>query len=178
MEGVGQLALSLFGLRLEVEPALPGEVWHSDVVKVSVYADEPQVAEEGKWVHPWEVRYPIGPGVKIGTIYCDFFHRPGKMSVTDKLGKLVAIAIQLFPEDYAEIDWTLGNKPSSAAAKTLKDTYGNDVVNEKTGRRWLSRFKKDDYSLIDEPRAGCPKNSILSNCKLPLIKNQLALLEN
>lgn len=49
-----------------------------------------------------------------------------------------------------------GNTASSAA-KTLKDTYGNDVVNEKTCRRWFSRFKKDDFSLKDEPRAGCSK---------------------
>ncbi|KAM3179950.1 hypothetical protein ACTXT7_017270, partial [Hymenolepis weldensis] len=55
----------------------------------------------------------------------------------------------------------------SSTAKTLKDTYGNDVVNE-----------KDDFSLIDGPRAGCSKNSILSNCKLPLMKIQPALLEN
>ncbi|KAM3174760.1 hypothetical protein ACTXT7_009890 [Hymenolepis weldensis] len=41
-------------------------------------------------------------------------------------------------------------KASSAAAKALKNTYGNDVVNEKTCRRWLSRFKRDDLSLKDE----------------------------
>ncbi|KAM3172467.1 hypothetical protein ACTXT7_014472 [Hymenolepis weldensis] len=42
----------------------------------------------------------------------------------------------------------------SAAAKTLKDTYANDVVNEKTCRRWFSAggFKKDDFSLKDERR--------------------------
>ncbi|KAM3179438.1 hypothetical protein ACTXT7_000553 [Hymenolepis weldensis] len=47
-----------------------------------------------------------------------------------------------------------GNTPSSAAAKTLKDTYANDVVNEKTCRRWFSAggFKKDDFSLKDERR--------------------------
>ncbi|KAM3171906.1 hypothetical protein ACTXT7_015626 [Hymenolepis weldensis] len=38
------------------------------------------------------------------------------------------------------------NTLSSAAVKTLKDTYANDVVNEKTCR-----------SLKDEPRAGCSK---------------------
>ncbi|VUZ45615.1 unnamed protein product [Hymenolepis diminuta] len=51
-----------------------------------------------------------------------------------------------------------GNAASSAT-KTLKDTYGNDVVNEKTCRRWFSpsRFKKNGFSLKDEPRAGCSK---------------------
>ena len=38
-----------------------------------------------------------------------------------------------------------------------KNTYGNDVVNEKACRRWFSRFKKDDFNLKDEPRAGCSK---------------------
>ncbi|VUZ57669.1 unnamed protein product, partial [Hymenolepis diminuta] len=43
-----------------------------------------------------------------------------------------------------------GNTASSAA-KTLKNTYRNDIVNEKTCRRWFSpsRFKKDDFSLKD-----------------------------
>ncbi|KAM3188106.1 hypothetical protein ACTXT7_000970 [Hymenolepis weldensis] len=43
---------------------------------------------------------------------------------------------------------------SSAAARTVKDTYGNDVVSKKTCRRWLSAggFKKDDFSLKDERR--------------------------
>ncbi|VUZ46934.1 unnamed protein product, partial [Hymenolepis diminuta] len=71
-----------------------------------------------------------------------------------------------------------GNTASSAA-NTLKDTYGNDVVSEKTCRRWFSAggFKKDDFSLKDEPRVGCSKNSLLSNWKLPLMKIQSALLE-
>ncbi|VUZ54812.1 unnamed protein product [Hymenolepis diminuta] len=72
-----------------------------------------------------------------------------------------------------------GNTASSVA-KILKDTYGNDVVKEKTSRRWFSAggFKKDDFSLKDEPRAGCSKNSILSNCKLPLMKILPERLEN
>ncbi|VUZ43445.1 unnamed protein product [Hymenolepis diminuta] len=46
-----------------------------------------------------------------------------------------------------------GNTASSAA-KTLKHTYGNDAVNEKTYRRWFSAggFKKDDFSLKNERR--------------------------
>ncbi|KAL7059786.1 hypothetical protein AAHC03_014039 [Spirometra sp. Aus1] len=79
MEGVNQLADSLFGLRLQAEPALPGEVWHPDVVKVAVYTTEAQVpTDDDGEVHPWERTYPIGPGVQIGTVYCDFFDRPDK----------------------------------------------------------------------------------------------------
>ncbi|VUZ53784.1 unnamed protein product, partial [Hymenolepis diminuta] len=57
-------------------------------------------------------------------------------------------------------------------SKTLKDTCGNDAVNEKTWRKWFSAgaFEKDDFSLKDEPRAGCSQDPILSNCKLALMK--------
>ncbi|VUZ43844.1 unnamed protein product [Hymenolepis diminuta] len=49
-----------------------------------------------------------------------------------------------------------------------------------TCKRWFSAggFKKGDFSLKNEPRAGCSKNSILSNCKLPLMGIQPAPLEN
>ncbi|VUZ42143.1 unnamed protein product [Hymenolepis diminuta] len=66
-----------------------------------------------------------------------------------------------------------GNTASSAV-KTLKDTCGNDVVNEKACRRLFSAggFKKEDFSLKDdEPSAECSKNSIPSNSKLPLSSN-------
>ncbi|VUZ54300.1 unnamed protein product [Hymenolepis diminuta] len=48
---------------------------------------------------------------------------------------------------------------TTSVAKTLKDIYGNDVVNEKTYRGWLfaGGFKRDDFSLKDETRAGCSK---------------------
>uniref|UniRef100_A0A0X3PRI0 Peptidase M3A/M3B catalytic domain-containing protein n=1 Tax=Schistocephalus solidus TaxID=70667 RepID=A0A0X3PRI0_SCHSO len=78
MEGVNQLADSHFGLRLQAEPALPGEIWHPDVIKVAVYTTEAQVPTDDDDVHPWERAYPIGPGVQIGTVYCDFFDRPAK----------------------------------------------------------------------------------------------------
>ncbi|VUZ44917.1 unnamed protein product [Hymenolepis diminuta] len=82
-----------------------------------------------------------------------------------------------------------GNTSSSAAseaaaAKTLKDTYGNDVVNEKIRRRWFSAdgFEKDDLSPKDEREMNreqdAQKNSILSNGNLALMEMQLALLEN
>ncbi|KAF2358509.1 G protein-coupled receptor rhodopsin-like [Trinorchestia longiramus] len=44
-----------------------------------------------------------------------------------------------------------------SAGRRFKDTYGNDVVNKKTCRRWFPRFKKDDFSLKDELRKGCSK---------------------
>ncbi|VUZ54248.1 unnamed protein product [Hymenolepis diminuta] len=77
------------------------------------------------------------------------------------------------------LEFHKGGTPSSVA-KTLKDTYGNNVVNKETCRGWFSpsRLKKDDFSLKDEQRGGCSTNSILSNCKLPLMKIQPALLEN
>ncbi|VUZ45547.1 unnamed protein product [Hymenolepis diminuta] len=51
-----------------------------------------------------------------------------------------------------------GNTASSAA-KTLKDTHRNDVVNEKICRRWFSAgdFKKDDFSLKDKLRTECSR---------------------
>ena len=80
MEGVGQLAHSLFGLRLEAEPALPGEVWHPDVVKVAVYTTEFQLENESENnALPCEARYAIAPGTQIGTVFCDFFNRPNKL---------------------------------------------------------------------------------------------------
>ncbi|VUZ40160.1 unnamed protein product [Hymenolepis diminuta] len=56
---------------------------------------------------------------------------------------------------------------AGSAAKTLKDTYGNDVGNEKICRSWFSPspLEKDDFNPKDEPRAGSSINSILSNCK-------------
>lgn len=80
MEGLNQLSDCLFGLRLQAEPALPGEVWHPDVVKLAVFATEPLASQYDapEDVDPWEVKHPIGPGVQVGTIYCDFFDRPGK----------------------------------------------------------------------------------------------------
>ncbi|KAM3188140.1 hypothetical protein ACTXT7_000909 [Hymenolepis weldensis] len=76
-------------------------------------------------------------------------------------------------------------KYAKLSSKTLKDTYvvTNNVVNEKACRSWFSAggFKKDDFSLKDERRTESrmlKKNSILSNCKLPLMKIQPALLEN
>ncbi|VUZ48881.1 unnamed protein product, partial [Hymenolepis diminuta] len=73
---------------------------------------------------------------------------------------------------------------AAAAAETLKDTYGNDVVNEKTHRKWFSAggFEKDDLSLKNEREMNreqdAQRNSIPSSCKLALMKIQPTLLEN
>lgn len=60
MEGVSQLANCLFGLRLEVVPVQPGEVWHPSVIKVHVYSTKNNSTEP------------------IGIVYCDLLDRPGK----------------------------------------------------------------------------------------------------
>lgn len=56
MEGLNNLFQSLFGTTFDVEECSPGELWHKDVIKLSVQ-------EEGS---------------VLGYIYCDFFERPGK----------------------------------------------------------------------------------------------------
>ncbi|CAH8563894.1 unnamed protein product [Schistosoma turkestanicum] len=60
MEGVSQLANCLFGLRLEVAPVQPGEIWHPSVIKVHVYSNKNNSIEP------------------IGIVYCDLLDRPGK----------------------------------------------------------------------------------------------------
>ncbi|VUZ40301.1 unnamed protein product [Hymenolepis diminuta] len=71
----------------------------------------------------------------------------------------------------------LRGNTTSSAAKTLKNTLGSDAVNQKTCRRWFTAvaFKKNDFSLRNETRAGCSKKL---NCNLPLMKMQPAILEN
>ncbi|VUZ47281.1 unnamed protein product, partial [Hymenolepis diminuta] len=58
-----------------------------------------------------------------------------------------------------------------SAANTLKDTCGNNVVSEKTCKRWFSCFEKDEFGLKDEPRAGCSR-------KLKSEQLQFAIDEN
>ncbi|KAM3186491.1 hypothetical protein ACTXT7_004209 [Hymenolepis weldensis] len=60
---------------------------------------------------------------------------------------------------YDSLSYKRGGNTASSSAKTLKDTYANEVVNEKTWRKWFSAgdFKKDDFSLKYKPRAGCSK---------------------
>ncbi|TGZ60619.1 hypothetical protein CRM22_008431 [Opisthorchis felineus] len=67
MEGVSQLADCLFGLKLRVEPIIPGECWHPSVVKVGVYARRHSMPD-----------MKSGPETQIGLVYCDLLDRPGK----------------------------------------------------------------------------------------------------
>lgn len=56
MEGLGDLLHSLYGVTLQLETALPGELWSEDVFKLAVTSSS---------------------GL-LGHIYCDFFARPTK----------------------------------------------------------------------------------------------------
>ena len=58
MEGLDRLFNTLYGVRLQLAEALPGELWHKDVYKLSVQE--------------------VSDGRELGVIYCDFFSRPGK----------------------------------------------------------------------------------------------------
>ncbi|XP_015587416.1 mitochondrial intermediate peptidase isoform X2 [Cephus cinctus] len=57
MDGLSTLTQALYGVRLESEPVLPGEVWSKDVRKLAVIDEN-----EGT----------------LGYIYCDFYEREGK----------------------------------------------------------------------------------------------------
>ncbi|XP_023228122.1 mitochondrial intermediate peptidase-like [Centruroides sculpturatus] len=57
MDGINYLLQSLYDISLKVENVKNGEVWHTDVIKLSV----------------WE-----GDGTLLGYIYCDFFERKDK----------------------------------------------------------------------------------------------------
>lgn len=57
MDGINYLLQSLYDIYLKVENVKNGEVWHTDVIKLSV----------------WE-----GDGSLLGYIYCDFFERKEK----------------------------------------------------------------------------------------------------
>ena len=57
MEGLGLITEHIYGVRLVVTAAEPGEIWHPDVVKL--------------------VAHHATEGV-LGTIYCDLFARPDK----------------------------------------------------------------------------------------------------
>ncbi|XP_014780614.1 histone-lysine N-methyltransferase SETMAR-like [Octopus bimaculoides] len=46
---------------------------------------------------------------------------------------------------------------ASAAARSIQGTYGDDVVNKRSCRRWFSRFRSGDFTLKEEPKEGHPK---------------------
>lgn len=56
MDGLNTIFGAIFGLRLEISEQIPGEVWHQDVIKLSV----------------------IESNTLLGHIYCDFFERQSK----------------------------------------------------------------------------------------------------
>ena len=46
---------------------------------------------------------------------------------------------------------------ASTAARSIQSAYGDNAVNERSCRRWFSRFRSGDFSLKDEPKEGRPK---------------------
>ncbi|XP_011505005.1 PREDICTED: mitochondrial intermediate peptidase [Ceratosolen solmsi marchali] len=57
MEGLNIITQSLYGVRLECQPTLPGEVWTSNIYKLAVIDEDNSL---------------------LGYIYCDFFDRDNK----------------------------------------------------------------------------------------------------
>ncbi|CAD5114665.1 DgyrCDS3714 [Dimorphilus gyrociliatus] len=58
MEGLNNLIQEIFRISLNVEDTEPGEIWHEDIKKIVVRDEENN---------------------DLGTIYCDFFERQGKL---------------------------------------------------------------------------------------------------
>lgn len=59
MDGINTLTQALYGVRLEPEPVLSGEVWAENVYKLAVIDQDEKV---------------------LGHIYCDFYEREGKLN--------------------------------------------------------------------------------------------------
>lgn len=59
MDGINTLTQALYGVRLECEPIMPGEVWANNVYKIAVIDKNEEI---------------------LGHIYCDFFEREGKLN--------------------------------------------------------------------------------------------------
>lgn len=60
---------------------------------------------------------------------------------------------------------------AACAAKSVQNTYGKHVVNERTCRRWFSCFKNGDFSMKDESREGRPKELNSQELQNALDKN-------
>ena len=45
------------------------------------------------------------------------------------------------------------NQSAAETARKINQASGNDNVNERTARRWFSKFRSGDFSLEDEPEA-------------------------
>lgn len=58
MEGLNTLVQEIFGISLNLENTEPGEIWHEDIKKIVVRDEDNN---------------------DLGTIYCDFFERIGKL---------------------------------------------------------------------------------------------------
>ena len=60
---------------------------------------------------------------------------------------------------------------ASTAAKSIQNTYGNHTLNERSCRRWFSRFRSGDFNLKDEPKEGRPKKLDSEELKTVITEN-------
>lgn len=86
LEGLGELVLRVFGVRMRLEPLGPGEAWAPGIVRVGLLNEDDGagggvVAESGGTSSsppPWRSPAPPAPGERLATLYLDLCPRPGK----------------------------------------------------------------------------------------------------